>query len=154
MEVISGEVLRQAMLVRGVKLNEPLAKRFDDKGVGNCRATGLLCTTCAVSVLQGGELLNPMRMMPDDDAFWHRAIAVTMYNKASQSRQLTEVHTTVSLVPWTLKSQRILNSTLQTIQRFHFSLPAGRLTSSRVLAKFPRLLSSMARHRRIIVEPD
>ena len=60
LEVFSGEVLRQAMLVRGVKLNDPLAKRFDDKGVGNCGASGL-CTTCAVSVLQGGELLNPMR---------------------------------------------------------------------------------------------
>lgn len=60
LELFSGEVLRQAMLVRGVKLNDPLAKRFDDKGVGNCGASGL-CTTCAVSVLQGGELLNPMR---------------------------------------------------------------------------------------------
>ena len=60
LEIFSGEVLRQAMLVRGVKLNDPLAKRFDDKVEGNCGARGL-CTTCAVSVLQGGELLNPMR---------------------------------------------------------------------------------------------
>lgn len=60
LEIFSGEILRQAMLVRGVKLNDALAKRFDNKGAGNCGANGL-CTTCAVSVLKGGELLNPMR---------------------------------------------------------------------------------------------
>jgi ferredoxin len=60
LELFSGEILRQAMLVRGVKLNDPLAKRFDSKNSGNCGANGL-CTTCAVSVLKGGELLNPMR---------------------------------------------------------------------------------------------
>ena len=60
LEIFSGEILRQAMLVRGVKLNDPLVKRFDNKSGGNCGANGL-CTTCAVSVLKGGELLNPMR---------------------------------------------------------------------------------------------
>jgi ferredoxin len=60
LELFSGEILRQAMLARGVRLNDPLAERFDDKLSGNCGANGL-CTTCAVSVLRGGELLNPMR---------------------------------------------------------------------------------------------
>ena len=52
LELFSGEILRQAMLVRGVRLNDPLAERFDDKLSGNCGANGL-CTTCAVSVLRG-----------------------------------------------------------------------------------------------------
>lgn len=60
LEIFSGEILRQAMLVRGVKLNDPLAKRFDTKNSGNCGASGL-CQTCAVSILKGGELLNPMK---------------------------------------------------------------------------------------------
>jgi ferredoxin len=60
LELFSGEILRQAMLVRGVKLNDPLARRFDNKAAGNCGASGL-CTTCAVSILKGGELLNPMK---------------------------------------------------------------------------------------------
>jgi ferredoxin len=52
LELFSGEILRQALLVRGIRLNDKLS--------GNCGANGL-CTTCAVSVLRGGELLNPMR---------------------------------------------------------------------------------------------
>lgn len=59
-ELFSGELLRQAMLTRGVTLNDPTAKRFDTKNSGNCGAGGL-CTTCVVSVLKGGNLLNPMR---------------------------------------------------------------------------------------------
>lgn len=59
-ELFSGEKLRQAMLTRGIKLNDPNKKRFDTKNEGNCGAFGL-CTTCVVSVLKGGELLNPMR---------------------------------------------------------------------------------------------
>ena len=60
-QLFAGENLRQAMLVRGVKLNDPLAKRFDTKTGGNCGAGGL-CRTCAVSVLAGKELLNPQRV--------------------------------------------------------------------------------------------
>ena len=61
LEIFSGENLRSAMLVRGVKLNDPLAKRFDNKNSGNCGAHGL-CTTCAVSIVKGSELLNPKRV--------------------------------------------------------------------------------------------
>jgi hypothetical protein len=57
----AGENLRQGMLVRGVKLNDPLALRFDTKNGGNCGAGGL-CRTCSVSVMSGGELLNPQRI--------------------------------------------------------------------------------------------
>jgi ferredoxin len=60
-EMYAGENLRQGMLVRGVKLNDPLAKRFDTKSEGNCGAGGL-CRTCSVSVLSGGEMLNPQRV--------------------------------------------------------------------------------------------
>eukprot|EP00429_Kryptoperidinium_foliaceum_P000746 CAMPEP_0176018296 /NCGR_PEP_ID=MMETSP0120_2-20121206/8804_1 /TAXON_ID=160619 /ORGANISM="Kryptoperidinium foliaceum, Strain CCMP 1326" /LENGTH=252 /DNA_ID=CAMNT_0017351341 /DNA_START=12 /DNA_END=770 /DNA_ORIENTATION=- len=43
-EMFAGENLRQGMLIRGVKLNDPLAKRFDTKSGGNCGAGGL-CRT-------------------------------------------------------------------------------------------------------------
>ena len=59
-ELFAGENLRMGMLLKGVKLNDPLAKRFDTKNGGNCGAGGL-CRTCAVSVLTGGDLLNPQR---------------------------------------------------------------------------------------------
>ena len=55
--IFAGENLRQAMLSRGVKLNDPLARRFDSGGTGDCGAEGT-CTTCAVAVLEGEELLS------------------------------------------------------------------------------------------------
>jgi ferredoxin len=63
LELFAGENLRHGMLTRGIKLNDPLAKRFDGKtiGSGNCGAGGL-CRTCSVVVLQGGQLLNPPRV--------------------------------------------------------------------------------------------
>ena len=71
--MFAGENLRLGMLVRGVKLNDPLAKRFDTKSGGNCGAGGL-CRTCAVSVLRGGELLNPQKLaekqMLEDSPRW------------------------------------------------------------------------------------
>lgn len=60
-EMNAGENLRQGMLVRGVKLNDPLAKRFDTKSGGNCGAGGL-CRTCSVCVMDGAELLNDQRI--------------------------------------------------------------------------------------------
>ncbi|CAJ1966575.1 unnamed protein product [Cylindrotheca closterium] len=60
-EMNAGENLRQGMLVRGIKLNDPLAKRFDTKSGGNCGAGGL-CRTCQVTVMSGGELLNDQRV--------------------------------------------------------------------------------------------
>jgi ferredoxin len=61
LELFSGENLRQGMLLRGVKLNDPLAKRFDTKNGGNCGAGGL-CRTCLVSVSKGDEMLNPQKV--------------------------------------------------------------------------------------------
>lgn len=58
LELFAGENLRRALLVRGVKLNDPLAKRFDSGGSGDCGAEGS-CATCAVSIIRGYELLNP-----------------------------------------------------------------------------------------------
>lgn len=40
LELFAGENLRQGMLIRNVKLNDPLAKRFDTKSSGNCGAGG------------------------------------------------------------------------------------------------------------------
>lgn len=58
LELFAGENLRRALLVRGVKLNDPLSKRFDSGGSGDCGAEGT-CATCAVSIVRGKELLNP-----------------------------------------------------------------------------------------------
>lgn len=76
LELFAGENLRHGMLVRGVKLNDALAKRFDTKNGGNCGAGGL-CRTCSVAVQQGGELLNPQRLaeqqMLADNPRWRLA---------------------------------------------------------------------------------
>ena len=61
LELFSGENLRRAMLTRGVKLNDPMARRFDSGGTGSCGAEGT-CATCVVSVLKGSELLNPQNI--------------------------------------------------------------------------------------------
>lgn len=75
-ELFAGENLRLGMLARGVKLNDPLAKRFDTKSAGNCGAGGL-CRTCAVGVLRGGDLLSPQkvaeRQMLEDQPRWRLA---------------------------------------------------------------------------------
>lgn len=60
-EMYAGENLRQGMLIRGVKLNDPLAQRFDTKQDGNCGAGGL-CRTCSVVVSSGADVLNPQRV--------------------------------------------------------------------------------------------
>lgn len=54
-----GENLRMAMLQRGIKLNDPLAQRYDGKatGSGNCGGAAM-CRTCAVSVIRGEDLLS------------------------------------------------------------------------------------------------
>jgi ferredoxin len=59
LELFSGENLRRAFLVRGIKLNDALSRRFDNGGTGDCGAEGT-CATCVVSVSKGMDLLNPM----------------------------------------------------------------------------------------------
>jgi ferredoxin len=46
--------------VRGVKLNDPLARRFDSGGSGDCGAEGT-CATCVVNIVKGGNLLSPLK---------------------------------------------------------------------------------------------
>lgn len=59
--LFAGENLRRAMLVRGVKLNDPLARRFDNQANGgDCGSEGTCCT-CAVSVLAGGDLISEQK---------------------------------------------------------------------------------------------
>lgn len=56
--LFKGANLRRAMLSSGVKLNDPLARRFDaGVGTGDCGGEGTCCT-CVVDVMQGGEVLN------------------------------------------------------------------------------------------------
>jgi ferredoxin len=75
-----GDNLRMSMLQRGIKLNDPLAKRYDGKptGSGNCGSSGL-CRTCAVSVVRGGELLSPPKVnekkMLEDTPRWRLAVS-------------------------------------------------------------------------------
>lgn len=59
LELFAGENLRRAVLVRGVKLNDKLAARFDSGGAGDCGAEGT-CATCAVAVVTGQDLLSPI----------------------------------------------------------------------------------------------
>lgn len=56
--LFSGENLRRAMLIRGVKLNDALSKRFDSGGSGNCGADGT-CATCVIDIRKGADLLSP-----------------------------------------------------------------------------------------------
>eukprot|EP00427_Karlodinium_veneficum_P050761 CAMPEP_0169366282 /NCGR_PEP_ID=MMETSP1017-20121227/33031_1 /TAXON_ID=342587 /ORGANISM="Karlodinium micrum, Strain CCMP2283" /LENGTH=363 /DNA_ID=CAMNT_0009464203 /DNA_START=48 /DNA_END=1139 /DNA_ORIENTATION=+ len=54
-----GANLRRAMLVNKVKLNDPLARRFDvGYGTGSCDGEGT-CATCAVEVRTGMRAFNP-----------------------------------------------------------------------------------------------
>lgn len=77
-KLLPGDNLRMAMLQKGVKLNDPLAQRYDGKptGSGNCGSGGL-CRTCAVSVMRGGELLSPQKAnekkMLEDTPRWRLA---------------------------------------------------------------------------------
>jgi 2Fe-2S iron-sulfur cluster binding domain len=57
LELFAGENLRRSMLVKGVKLNDPLSRRFDNGGSGDCGAEGT-CATCVVSIVRGEDLLN------------------------------------------------------------------------------------------------
>lgn len=62
LELFAGQNLRRQLLVRGVKLNDALQKRFDSGGSGDCGAEGS-CATCSVEVVRGMELLNPPTRM-------------------------------------------------------------------------------------------
>merc|ERR1719482_320748 len=60
-QLVAGENLRQALLTRRIKLNDPLARRFDSQSTGgDCGADGTCCT-CAVAVLDGAELMSPQK---------------------------------------------------------------------------------------------
>jgi ferredoxin len=59
LELFSGENLRRAFLVRGIKLNDALSRRFDSGGTGDCGAEGT-CATCVVSIVRGDALINPI----------------------------------------------------------------------------------------------
>merc|ERR1719253_1818062 len=60
-----GDNLRLSLLQRGIKLNDPLAQRYDGKQAGGNCGGGALCRTCAVSVLRGADLLS--RPKPNEE---------------------------------------------------------------------------------------
>jgi ferredoxin len=61
LELYPGTKLRQAMLVSGVRLNDPLARRFDSGGDGDCGGEGC-CLTCAIDVQEGMDAFNPQKI--------------------------------------------------------------------------------------------
>ena len=59
--LIPGQPLRSTMLAKGIKLNDPLARRFDaGYGTGDCGGEGCCCT-CALEVVTGLEVLNEQK---------------------------------------------------------------------------------------------
>ena len=60
LEMLPGQPLRQTILSRGIKLNDPLALRFDSGGPGDCGGEGCCCT-CAVQVVAGLDALNEQK---------------------------------------------------------------------------------------------
>ena len=60
LEMLPGQPLRQTILSRGIKLNDPLALRFDSGGPGDCGGEGCCCT-CAVQVVAGLGALNEQK---------------------------------------------------------------------------------------------
>jgi len=60
LKMLPGQPLRQTILARGIKLNDPLALRFDSGGPGDCGGEGCCCT-CAVQVVSGIDLLNDQK---------------------------------------------------------------------------------------------
>ena len=56
--LFTGANVRRSMLSSGVKLNDPLARRFDaGSGTGDCGGEGTCCT-CVVDVQRGAEALS------------------------------------------------------------------------------------------------
>ena len=57
-DLLPGMPLRRTILSKGIKLNDPLARRFDAGwGTGDCGGEGTCCT-CALQVVQGIETLT------------------------------------------------------------------------------------------------
>ena len=58
LELLAGMPLRRSILSQGIKLNDPLAVRFDAGwGTGDCGGEGTCCT-CALEVVEGAEALT------------------------------------------------------------------------------------------------
>ena len=95
-ELFSGENLRRAMLTRGVKLNDALSRRFDSGGTGDCGAEGT-CATCAVNVVKGMELLNPIKTQ--EQQIFDKKPQWRMACKAVVGYGMTEGEMTVQVSP-------------------------------------------------------
>lgn len=96
-EIFCGENLRRALLVRGVKLNDPLAQRFDSGGSGDCGADGT-CATCAVAVTKGADLLTPRTTM-EEQVFKNR-VTWRMSCKAKLAMKEGELNLRVNPRQW------------------------------------------------------
>ena len=96
-EMFAGENLRQGMLIRGVKLNDELAQRFDTKQEGNCGAGGL-CRTCSVAIMSGGDILNPQRVaekqMMQDNPKWRLACKAVVGYGMKEGEMIVRVNPT------------------------------------------------------------
>ena len=95
-ELFSGENLRRAMLTRGVKLNDALSRRFDSGGTGDCGAEGT-CATCAINVIKGMDLLNPIKTQ--EQQIFEKYPQWRMACKAVVGYGMTEGEMTVQVSP-------------------------------------------------------
>ena len=84
------------MLTRGVKLNDALSRRFDSGGTGDCGAEGT-CATCAVNVIKGMELLNPIKIQ--EQQIFQNKHQWRMACKAVVGYGMTEGEMTIQVSP-------------------------------------------------------
>lgn len=95
LELFAGENLRRAMLVRGVRLNDALALRFDSGGTGDCGSEGT-CATCVVGIMQGGHLMNPMGIQEEqilvNNPRWRMACKTLVGYGAREGKMIIRVN--------------------------------------------------------------
>lgn len=93
--LLPGMPLRRSILSQGIKLNDPLARRFDAGwGTGDCGGEGT-CATCAMKVLSGAEALNEQatqeRQMLKKHPTWRLACKASIADLASDTSLVLEV---------------------------------------------------------------
>jgi len=94
-ELLGGMPLRRSILSKGIKLNDPLARRFDAGwGTGDCGGEGTCCT-CAVDVIEGTEVLNGQgsqeRQMLSKHPSWRLACKASIVNIEQDTRLVLKV---------------------------------------------------------------
>jgi len=95
LDLLPGMPLRRSILSRGIKLNDPLARRFDAGwGTGDCGGEGTCCT-CALEVAEGLDLLSEQsaqeRQMLKLHPTWRLACKASIGELDADSRLVLKV---------------------------------------------------------------